>query len=73
MGQIKKMKALYYINLGVFNIIGNFIFLFDLFYILSYIGQKSKTNFVRFLVQMRTRKFAYEIYWPLTRPWYLIS
>ena len=27
--------------------------------------QKSKNNFVRFLVQMRTRKFAFEIYWPL--------
>ena len=27
--------------------------------------QKSKNNFVRFLVQMRTRKFASEIYWPL--------
>ena len=30
------------------------------------LGQKSKNNFVRFLVQMRTRKFAFEIYWPLT-------
>ena len=29
------------------------------------LGQKSKNNFVRFLVQMRTRKFAFEIYWPL--------
>ena len=27
--------------------------------------QKSKHNIVRFLVQMRTRKFASEIYWPL--------
>ena len=27
--------------------------------------QKSKNNKVRFLVQMRTRKFASEIYWPL--------
>ena len=29
------------------------------------LGQKSKNNFVRFLVQMRTRKFASEIYSPL--------
>ena len=27
--------------------------------------QKSKNNFVRFLVQKRTRKFAFEINWPL--------
>ena len=31
MSQIKKTKALYYINLGVFNIIDTFIFWFDLF------------------------------------------
>ena len=29
------------------------------------LGQKSKNNFVGFLVQMRTRNFAFEIYWPL--------
>ena len=29
------------------------------------LGQKSKNNFVHFLVQMRTRKFAFEIYLPL--------
>ena len=29
------------------------------------LGQTSKNNFVRFLVQTRTRKFASEIYWPL--------
>ena len=29
------------------------------------LGQKSKNNFVCLLVQMRTRKFASEIYWPL--------
>ena len=29
------------------------------------LGQKSKKYFVRFLVQMRTRKFAFEINWPL--------
>ena len=27
--------------------------------------QKSKNNFVPFLVQMRTRKFAFEVSWPL--------
>ena len=27
--------------------------------------QKSKNNFVRFLVQMRLRKFAFEIHWTL--------
>jgi hypothetical protein len=26
------------------------------------LGQKSKNNFVQFLVQMRTRKFAFETY-----------
>ena len=29
------------------------------------LGQNSKNNFISFLVQMRTRKFAFEIYWPL--------
>ena len=29
------------------------------------LGQKSKNNFVRFWVQMRTRKIAFEIFWPL--------
>ena len=29
------------------------------------LGQKPKNNFVRFLVQMRTREFAFEINWPL--------
>ena len=34
------------------------------------LGQKSKNNFVRvFLVQMSTRKFAFEIYWPLAGSW----
>ena len=33
---------------------------FDLTYFRS-LGQKSKIDFVRFLVQMRTRKFAFEI------------
>ena len=29
------------------------------------LGQNSKNNFVCFLIQMRTRKFASEINWPL--------
>ena len=29
------------------------------------LGRKSKNNFIRLLAQMRTRKFASEIYWPL--------
>ena len=40
------------------------------------LGQKYKNIFIRFLVQMKTLKFAYEIYWPLLfldyffRPWF---
>ena len=45
--------------------IGTFIF-FYLTYFRS-LGQKSKNNFVLFLVQVRTRKFASEIYWPLAK------
>ena len=40
------------------------------FYLTQFIslGQKSKNSFIRFLVQMRTRKkFAPEIYWPLVK------
>ena len=29
------------------------------------LGQKSKNNFVWFFEEMRARKFASEIYWPL--------
>ena len=36
-------------------------------------GQKSKNDFVRFLVQMRTRKFAFEIYWPLLNLVYFVK
>ena len=39
------------------------LFWFDPF--LEAVGQKSKNSFVHFLGQMRTRKFASEIYWPL--------
>ena len=41
-----------------------------LFLICTYfreVGQKYKNIFVRFLVQMKTLKFASEIYWPLKR------
>ena len=31
------------------------------------LGQKSKKKIVRFLIQMRIRKFAFEIYWPLNK------
>ena len=53
------MKALYY-QLGGIQ--------YNIFFYLTHfrsLGQKSKNNFVRFLVQMRTRKFASEIYSPL--------
>ena len=30
-----------------------------------YLGQKSKNNFIQFLEEMKTRKFASKIYWPL--------
>ena len=35
------------------------------FYSFLKLGQKYKNIFVRFLVQMKTLKFAFEIYWPL--------
>ena len=53
------MKALYYINYGVFNTIEALIFYLKYF---RSLGQKSKNDFINFLVQMRTRKFASEIY-----------
>ena len=59
MGQIKKMKALYYINQGTFNIIEALFFYLNHF---GSLGQEPKNNFVPFVVQMRTRKFAFEIY-----------
>ena len=57
MSQIKKMKAFYYINQGIAN---TFIYLTHF----RSLRQKSKSNFVRVLVQMRTRKFASEIHRP---------
>ena len=36
------------------------------------LGQKSKNNFIWFLEEMRTRKFASEIYWPL-KFWKLVD
>ena len=60
--QKNRGTLLYY--LWVFNIIDTFIFYLTYFRPLE---QKSK-KFVRFLVQkMRTRKFAFEIYWPLVQ------
>ena len=59
MGQIN--KCLYCIKYPVTNIIKCVNF-FDL---TQRLWQNSKINFVHFLVQMRTRKFASEIYLPL--------
>ena len=39
-------------------------YVFDLTSFLR-LGQKHKNIFVRFLVQMKTLKFAFEIYWPV--------
>ena len=65
MSQIKKMKAHYYINKGYL-----IQWRHQFFYLTHFktLGQKSKNNFVLFLVQMRTRKFAFEINWPLAGP-----
>ena len=49
------MKALYCINSGLFDTIEAFIFSLDPF----------RNKIVRILVQMRTRKFAFKIYWPI--------
>ena len=59
MSQIKRMKAHYHIKQGVRNTIEALIFYLTHF---RSLGQKSKNNFVRFFVQMRTRKFALETY-----------
>ena len=52
------MKALYNIKQGVFNTIEASFFLFDQFQILR---AEIKKKYRWFLVQMRTRKFAFEI------------
>ena len=52
------MKTFYYTNYGVFNTLEALLFYLTHF---RSLGQKSKNNFVRFLVQIRTRKFAFEI------------
>ena len=44
-------------------IIDTIIFLFDAFWIPR--AEIKKNDCVSFLVQMRTRKFTFEIYWPL--------
>ena len=58
------MKTLYYNNKEVSKTIG-IIFLCDPFYILR---AEIKKKIVRDLVQIRTRKFASEIYWPFLVP-----
>ena len=57
--RIKKMKALYYIIRGRVLMYQTPLF-FDLTYSRS-LGQKSKNNLVRFLVQMKTLKSPFEI------------
>ena len=44
------------------------ILFFDLAHFIE-LGQKYKNIFVRFLVQMETSKFAFEIIWPLEDYW----
>ena len=63
--QIKKIRALYTTNWRIF-ILTLLPYFFDMtsFYRL---GQKYKNIYVRFLVQMKTLKFAFKIYWPLVR------
>ena len=60
----QKNKGTLY-HLGLFNIIINYIIKFFDLNSFERLGQKSKNIFVRFLVQMRTRKFAFEINWHL--------
>ena len=72
MGQTKKLIPLLY-QIPPNNMIKCLHF-FDLTHFRGK-GRIQKNNFVRFLVQMRTRKFASEIYWPLseagrTRAWH---
>ena len=45
----------------------NQVILFFWFDPFQRLGQKSKNNFVGFLEEMKTRKFASEIYWPLAK------
>ena len=57
-----KTKPLFYIKYPLINMINCLHFLFNSF---QRLGQKSKNNFNCFLEELRTRKFASEIYWPL--------
>ena len=54
----------------IYHLIQWFVFFFDLIHFKD-LGQKSRNIFVRFLVQMKTSKFAFEIIWPLSRSTYL--
>ena len=62
-GQIKKIKALFYINYGVFNVIKCLFFIWPP-------GQTLSNFFVAILVQTMTPKGHFEISWPL-RSWYM--
>ena len=55
----QKIKGAYYVKYPHINII-KCIYFFDATHFLR-LGQKSKNNFVRFLVQMRSRKFAFQM------------
>ena len=64
MGQIRKLMPLLYQIPSLLISINKCLF----FYLTDF--RVSKNNFVRVLVQMRTRKFAFEINWPLEDlPW----
>ena len=59
MGQIK-INDLIVLDIDIIK----WLHFFDLTHFRS-LGQKSKNNFIPFLAQMRTRKFAFDIKWPL--------
>ena len=65
MGQIKKlMPILNWIPPNKYNKVPSFFFYLTHF---RCKGRIQKNNFVSFLVQMRTWKFAFGIYWPLAK------
>ena len=68
MGQIKKVKALFYINSVKLDFLCFYLLFRLLFRDFLKLGQKYKNIFVHFLVQMKTSKFAFEINWPLNPP-----
>ena len=65
-GQIKKIKALFYINYGVFNVIKCLFFIWPP-------GQKLSNFFVAILVQTMTPRRHFEINWPLTSSSYVFD